>query len=417
VRGGAGIFYDRVGGDRFVHAAEAGDPYAQVVNYGPVNTQSNQTPWPVLSLGFTPRWFDPSSGLGSDLTNAGLDPHIHTPLLRQYSLGIQYEFAPHWVLELGYVGSSGINLVDAYHDYNAARLASAANPIDGQITNTLENLNSRVPYLGYIPSGLTITAFDGKSNYNSLQAAVRKHLSHGLSLQASYTWSKNLSDLLNNAGSFNGNVNDPNKLSQQVGPVSFSRPQRLIVNYSWDPPLGKHRGPSGKVLEGWNLSGVTTIQVGAPLTVTDSLAGSIYGMNGAYASTQTAQMCPGVTYPSAATSGGIDSRLGGVSGGPGYLKLSAFCAPPAVGDGTGFGNSGIGILPGPGQANFDVAAIKNTPIQEKQNLQFRAEFFNLFNHPQFGNPAVEVSSPGTFGQITTTVVNPRIVQFALKYIY
>ena len=59
----------------------------------------------MLSLGFTPRWFDPSSGLGSDLTNAGLDPHIHTPLLRQYSLGIQYEFAPHWVLELGYVGS------------------------------------------------------------------------------------------------------------------------------------------------------------------------------------------------------------------------------------------------------------------------------------------------------------------------
>jgi hypothetical protein len=416
VRGGGGLFYDRIGGDRFVHAAEAGDPYSQIENFGAVNMQTNQSPWPAESLGFSPRWFNPATGAGSGLSNAGLDPRIHTPLIRQYNLSIQYEFAPRWVLELGYVGSSGINLVDAYHMYNEAQLASPSNPINGQTTNTLQNLNARVPYVGYIPSGLTITAFDGRSHYNSLQATVRKQFSYGLSLQASYTWSKDLSDLYSGGGNTNANVNDSNNMSQQTGPTVFNRPQRLIFNYSYDLPFG-HKGIAGKLLGGWNLSGVTTIQDGTPLTITDTTAGTIYGLNGVNATVQTAEMCPGATYSSASTSGDIESRLGGKSGGPGYVNASAFCTPPTIGNGTGYGNSGVGILLGPGQVNFDASLIKNTPITERQNLQFRAEFFNLFNHPQFSNPSLAVSSPSTFGQITTTSVNPRIIQFALKYIF
>jgi hypothetical protein len=364
-------------------------------------TQTNQNPWPAESLGFLPRWFNPATGAGSGLSNAGLDPSIHTPLVRQYNLGVQYEFLPRWVLEVGYVGSSGINLVDAYHMYNQAQLASPSHPINGQTTNTLQNLNARVPYLGYIPSGLTITAFDGNSHYNSLQVTVRKQFSYGLSFQASYTWSKDLSDLYNSGANTNANVNDATNLSHQMGPTTFNRPQRVIFNYA----------------EGWNLSGVTTIQDGVPLTITDTRAGTIYGLNGVNATVQTAQMAAGATYSSVPTSGGIESRLGGKSGGPGYFNGAAFAAPPVIGNGTGYGNSGTGILLGPGNVNFDASLIKNTSITERQNIQFRTEFFNLFNHPQFSNPATAFSSAATFGQITTTSVNPRIIQFALKYIF
>jgi hypothetical protein len=102
------------------------------------------------------------------------------------------------------------------------------------------------------------------------------------------------------------------------------------------------------------------------------------------------------------------------------VNASAFCtaALPQIGNGTGYGNAGIGILLGPGQFNFDTSLIKTTRIREKHTLQFRAEFFNLFNHPQFGNPGgLAVSTPGNFGQITSTTVNPRIMQFALKYAF
>jgi hypothetical protein len=408
VRGGAGLFYDRIGGDRFVHAAEAGDPYSQIENFGAVNMQTNQNPWPAQTLGFLPRWFNPATGAGSALSNAALDPDVHTPLVRQYNFGIQYEFAPKWILELGYVGSSGINLVDAYHMYNEAMLASPSNPINGQTTNTLSNINARVPYIGYAANGLTVTAFDGSSHYNSLQATVRKQFSYGLSLQAAYTWSKDLSDL-NSASS--ANTNDTSNLSQQTGPTSFNRPQRLVLNYAYDLPFGQHQGLAGKFLEGWNLSGVTTIQDGTPLTITDSRAGTIFGITGANNTSQTAQLAPGATYASVASSGGIESRLSD------YFNVNALAPPPVIGNGTGYGNSGVGILLGPGQFNFDASLIKNTRIKESQNIQFRAEFFNLFNHPQFANPALALSTPATFGHITSSSVNPRIIQFALKYIF
>jgi hypothetical protein len=97
--------------------------------------------------------------------------------------------------------------------------------------------------------------------------------------------------------------------------------------------------------------------------------------------------------------------------------LAAFCAPPKIGDGTGFGNSGRGLITGPGQANFDISITKKIPITESKSFEFRSEFFNAFNHAQFANPATNVATPASFGIITATSVAPRIVQFALKYIF
>ena len=107
--------------------------------------------------------------------------NLHTPLVRQYNLGVQWEFLPRWVLDVGFVGSSGINLADYNHNYNTALLASPSNPINGVTTNTVANANLRVPYLGFAASGFQGTGFDGISNYNSLQSDGRgMQLSRGV---------------------------------------------------------------------------------------------------------------------------------------------------------------------------------------------------------------------------------------------
>ena len=426
VRGGFGFFYDRIGGGTFVHGLEQGYPYAITLDYSGIgsNPYNNANPYPtsaVLPLGtFASRWANFATGQTSNLNTPAVDEVLHTPLTREYNLNVQYQFAPRWVLEVGFVGSSSLNLIDQYHTVNSPLLASASTPINGITTNTSSNAALRVPILGYQPGGFQVTAFDGAANYNSLQVTVRKQLSHGLLLGAAYTYSKDLSTMAtSNAAGNGGNSNYPGNLWQQYGPVSYSHPQRLVVNYSYDLPFGNHNGAVGYLTRGWNVSGVTTVQNGTPLTITDSRGGTVFGVGSI--GTPRAQLCPGATYGQIGSSGGIEQRLGGTSGGGGYFNASAFCAPPVAPnspDGsTLFGNSGVGVILGPGQFNWDVSILKTTRLFERHDLQFRTEFFNTFNHPQFANPASVSLTAANFGQITNTSVNPRIIQFALKYIF
>jgi len=435
IRGGAGLFYDRVGIDRFVHSVQEGNPYAATVASLPDNTLANPYPaTPALGT-FGQRWVNFSTGQTSAINRPFMNEVMHTPLVRQYNLNLQYEFAPRWILEAGYVGSSGINLTDYNHNYNLASIATAARPVNGVTSTTVANRDLRVPYLGFGASTLQGTAYDGVSNYNSLQTTVRKQFSRGFSMQAAYTFSKSLTNIYNSTA----NSNLATDMAQQYGPSNFNRPHRFIVNYSWDLPFGTHTGALRTVAEGWNLSGVTTIQNGVRLTLIDTRGGTAFGnsqtsVEGGYS---RAQICPGNTYGDLITPGDVKSRLGGNSGGPGYINSAAICAPNAInpdgsattlaacpGCATLYGNSGVGILPGPGQVNFDTAIIKTTRLTESQSIQFRAEFFNLFNHAQFNGPSQntvipalpQVNSP-TGGWITSTSVNPRVLQFALKYLF
>src|SRR6202044_775392 len=191
----------------------------------------NQNPYPSTPLGsFASRWVNFNGCQPLCLTgapNSALDTpalieNLHTPLNRQYNLNVQYEFARSWILEAGYVGSSGINLLDQYHDVNAPLLASPSNPINGITVNTVDNAPLRVPILGYGTSGFQVTAFDGISNYNSLQVTVRKQFTHGFLMQGSYTYSKDLSDIQQISVGNGANSNLPSALGQQYGPVGFS---------------------------------------------------------------------------------------------------------------------------------------------------------------------------------------------------
>jgi hypothetical protein len=432
IRGGAGLFYDRVGSSKFVHAVEQGDPYALTLDYsGPgAVPYSLANPFPSTALGFTPRYFDPATGANSSL-NTPFYQTIHTPLTRQYNLGFQYEFIPQWVLEVGFVGSSGINQADYNHNYNLAQLASPSDPINGQTTNTVANSVYRVPYLGYQPIGLQGTEYDAGYHYTSLQTTVRKQFSHGLTMQGAFTWSKDLSNLqecgpTGCVGDGQANSNLATNLAQQQGPAAFSHPLRFVLSYNYLLPFGNPSGALGFLAKGWSLSGTTIWQNGTPLTFTDTNGGTAYygGANpgSGEGGSSRSQLCPGMTYNSIQSPGGIESRLGGNSGGPGWTVPGAFCAPPVAPyspDGsTLFGDSGIGIVLGPGQVNFDFSLQKITNITEKQQILFRAEFFNLFNHAQFSNPVTTQNTEGsTFGVIQSSATNPRIIQFALKYIF
>jgi hypothetical protein len=441
VRGGYGIFYDRVGQGNYNTSYTAGEPY--VVPAGQSGTANYfstlAVPYAPLTLGWTPRWANintvTQTGTSSNVSLLLMEENYRTPVVQQWNLNVQYEFKPSWVFELGYVGSYGYHLLDGQVNQNEAQLASVANPINGMTTNTTANASIRVPYLGFAPAGLSDSVSDGAEKYNGLQATLRKSFSHGLTMQAAYTYSRAFTTVITSNGT-QITVNDPT--ITDWGPNGLYRPQRLTVNYSYDLPLGKHEGFLDKVASGWTVSGVTVVQDGTPLTVTDSRGGTIYGFGGASTQVSTAEYCPGMGPANTSSAGSVQQRLGGLNGGGGWFNRTAFfgispagttnggCATagatgtPAIGNGTGWGNVGPGIVLGPGQFNWDMTVTKTTRVgglREDATLQFRTEFFNTFNHPQFNNPSVSDVSKSTFGQITSTSVNPRLIQMALKYTF
>jgi hypothetical protein len=243
-----------------------------------------------------------------------------------------------------------------------------------------------------------------------LQVTVRKRMAYGLELQAAYTWAQDLSTADHYV------YNDPDA-PIAYGRSSYYRPQRLTINYSWDLPFGKHDGFVGKFTNGWSLAGVTVVQDGLPLTVTDTRGGAIYGK----VNTSEAQFAAGMTAANVGLPGGDEARLNG------WFNKAAFAAGPpiigainGVGGGTGWGNTGVGIILGPGQLNFDSTLQKTTKVgglHEDAALVFRAEFFNAFNHAQFNTPTSVDASTGTFGVINSSAVNPRLIQFGLKYVF
>jgi hypothetical protein len=322
-------------------------------------------------------------------------------------------------LEVGYSGERGLHLIRE-RSMNQAGFASPSNPIRGETTNTLANIPLRVPFEGWSAGNMIQIESAGASWYNALLVSLNKRFSHGLQFQVSYTFARDLSTDYGsttgpNGGDSVGNQNDP---TSRYGPDNFIRQHRFIVNYTYELPSGHTKSAFvHRALGGWLLAGVTTIQSGHLLTVTDANGSNIYGITNDRASL-SATCAPGHY-----VNPGSPSSLAGTSPSQHYINTSCFAAPalinpaPPAGDGaTGFGNSGVGILGGPGQVNFDIGILKHFQVhwpREAARVEFRTEFFNAFNHSQFGDPSTAFGTPN-FGQITNTVVAPRILQFALK---
>ena len=204
-------------------------------------------------------------------------------------------------------------------------------------------------------------------------------------------------------------TNDQNNPRQSYGPTDFDRTHRVVINFTYDlPGVRNFSSIVQHITNGWTASGILVAQSGTPITVLDPAAGAVYGNfpfeNRAQLSGQTIS-----------TTGSLHSRVLGH-----YLDANGFVSAPAAPnatspDDTGFGNSGVGIIRGPGQRNFDFAIERQIPITESQSVHLRGEFFNLTNTPNFANPSNMLGTGDSFGRITAKSNNPRIIQLALKY--
>jgi hypothetical protein len=408
VRGGYGVYHSRSTGQPFLQLISA-PPYGQfrifsATSAGPF---SEQQPLPVSAPAF-PTFIPYSPTTSNAITT--FDPVYRPPIVQEYSLGTQTQITPSLVLEIGYSGARGLHLLDV-RSVNQANSASAANPIRGETTNTLANLALRVPFEGFSPYSMTQIESDGASWYNSLLVSLNKRFSHGLQAQVSYTWAKDLSTTFGSTTGPNGGqvTGNQNNLASGYGPDNFVRPQRLVINYSYQLPKPRwNNAVAQQALAGWSVQGVTVYQTGHYLTVTTSNQANAYGTT-----TDRASLSGTCTPGQYVTSGSTTSKLGN------YINKNCFMAPGVVGsDGvaTGFGNTGVGILRGPSELNFDFSLFKHFPLhklRDSAGLEFRSEFFNVFNHPLFQDPDSNFGDP-TFGQITNTYGNPRIIQLALK---
>jgi Carboxypeptidase regulatory-like domain/TonB-dependent Receptor Plug Domain/TonB dependent receptor len=406
LRGGYGIFYERLSGQ--LAAQNIGQPPFSVMQtlMGVQNAASSlqqpfNPPLPPTSAFpiFIPRTPD------SALFLAAIERHLSSPYTQQYNLNVQYEFARDFLWQIGYVGSKTTHLTGCV-EFNQARIATPQNPINGETTTTNENLTQRLPFAG-IAGGSYICETAFSANYNSLQTSVTKRFSHGLNFQGSYTFSKNLDFTSGTGGLASLDLgflgNDQTNPRQSRGPNDLDRTHRFVLSFVYEPPKFE-LGPRflRSAFSHWRFSGVSVFQSGLPITVTDSTAGSVYGNLVGF----TRAECTGANPASA---GSVTRRLNG------YFNPGAFGPPPTIGDGTGFGNCGVGILRGPDQRNVDLGIQRDFAVTEKSALQFRVEFFNLTNTPKFGLPLADHAAGPAFGVISSTASNPRIIQLAGKY--
>ncbi len=321
------------------------------------------------------------------------------PYVYQYNLNIQREVLTDTVLTIGYVGSRGVKL-PRESDFN---IGSPGNP------------KRRNPNF----SRVRFRVWDASSFYNSLQIGLNKRLSRGFQVQSSYTLSKSIDDASNLMGRGEGNERgqartmDPFDVRRDRGLSNFDIRQNLTINYTWEVPFGRTLGGMAeKLLSGWQINGITTFTSGQPMTpiIIEDL-----DQDGTDDNEQRPNLRPGRSN---------NPRLGRPDR---WFDPSAF---QSIDPGTR-GNLGRNTIIGPGLANFDFSLVKNFKVSrayEDINIQFRAEFFNMFNRANFDLPTRanvtifrRAGSNAPFvpdtGRITNTSTSSRQIQFALKIMF
>jgi hypothetical protein len=386
---------------------------------------------------------------------ASAQPQAHSPYTEQWNLAIQHDFGHGWGLELAYVGAHNVGGLGIFAPFQA-RLASPTNPItvtdiNGNTytitTNTPNNEPLRMQVLGLDRArGARLIGQFGQSIYHSSQVTVSHRFSGGLFFQAAYTWSRvidNVSgsqstDELNNTRSGQGGgqiLNDQSNPAQNRSVGDFDRPHRFIASYSWDIPAPKSGIWGTPLIQGWTISGIVTYQSGLPFSLIDSSSGGAFGNSGnnfgtgllvcnATQITSLPTCTPGTAttiQQIMARSGSIQSNLGNWLN-PNFVSTST-AVPFGRGSATGYGNVPRNAFRGPYQQNWDFSVAKRFRFAERHDLQFRFDFFNLFNHPVFNFPASldvaasRANNTTVFGQITTTALPARIIQFGLRYAF
>jgi len=340
---------------------------------------------------------NPATGriLLSPNTNVfSLDPGWRTNYTYQWNFGIQRELANNWLLELAYVGNSAHKLTGRDLTNQAFLDVDPARPTP--VLNRRPN-----PNIGDVSM---VSSIDN-SNYHALNVKLNKRYSNGLSILGAYTYSK----VMGIGGALFGDQSrqqDARNRRSEYAALEFNQTQRLTVAWIYELPFGKAKpiggslsGVAGGLAGGWSIQGAYTAHSGFPLTPTSSISSNV----GRQDTNRADRLCDGNFSASQRT---IDR----------WFDTSCFVNHPFG----RFGNSGNGIVIGPGVNSVDFTFMKSTAIpmrsREPATLQFRAEFFNGFNHPSFGDPGLGAGT-AQFGVIRSTRINGREIQLALKFIF
>src|SRR5579875_134189 len=333
----------------------------------------------------------PPATLGGGTANPfSIDKRNRTPYVQEWNFDMQHTFHRNLLLDVAYIGNTGQKLWQRRNENIATLDPTGTIPIQ-----------NREPFPAY--SWILLTYGGGWSSYNGLAVRVEKRMTQGLYLLGSYTWSHAI-DL--------GNTDDFSMISRDFkvydkGNGDYDVRHRAVVSYLWQLPFGQGRrflsnssGAVNALLGGWQLNGITTFSTGQFHTVT---LGFDYLNIGAFSTS-----VPNKVGPTFASNRNIND----------WIPASSFALPgcPTVAPcSTAMhieGNAGRNSIPMPGINNFDFSIFKTFDITEGVKTKFRAEFFNGFNHPQWGTPNLNLSST-TFGTISSLLHSPREIQFAL----
>jgi hypothetical protein len=308
-------------------------------------------------------------------------PDLKTPYLQHWNFNVQQELGRSRVLEVGYVGSKGTNLISG-RDLNQPQPSTAQFYLRPD------------PRFEDIP----ILESRGNSIYHSLQTRLQQRFSRGLTALVAYTWGKSIDD----ASNFFSSAGDPNfpqnsyDISAERARSSFDISHRLSASYTWDLPIARR----SRWLGGWQTNGIWTFQTGRPFTV--ALLPDLDNSN-----TGRSNLGFGANdRPHAVGDPALDDPSPGK-----WFNTAAFVIPPRG----QFGNAGRNVLEGPGLVTINASILKNTALTETTSLQFRAEAFNLLNRANYDLPDNFVGSP-TFGRILSAR-EPRRLQFGLKILF
>ena len=406
IRAGYGIFYDSftngVGGP--LQAPVSALPWTLAYQLGGpgfniANPYGNQPP-PFASQSFV-----------KPATVLTVDQSMRPPYAQNWNLSIEHVLGQNYLLDVRYVGNKGTRL---------PRMIEADPSVFGPGVNQ-NNIDQHRIYAGCSsdPSqpcnfaSVGLVSNIANSTYHAAQVSLSRHFARGLGFQLSYWFSKSLDGVssFNVSGSAPTDVSGENDLAQnpfniraEHGPSLFDARQRLAISGNYELPRWKSAGRAASwIVNGWQLNGIASVSSGTPFTVYDSANVSLQGQ------------APEIT-------GFYSSRpdlIANPNDGPHtpnqWVSPSAFQRLNPQTQAGQFGNEGRNVVRGPGIANIDLSLFKNFPIGENRRIQFRAECFNIANHPNFALPQNDIASP-EFGQILEAGP-PRLFQLALKLVF
>jgi len=380
IRGAFGMFFS---GQEIRTAAPLQLAYNLPFFYEPLFASDGVTPVITVSQGFPP--LNPNQAINPSVTS--VDRHLRTPYYESWNFAVQHSLPAAISIEVAYAGSKGTHLQVAT-DQNQ-------DPVPGP-----GDIQARRPYPQYGP--FTSIQNRGNSIYHALQVKGEKHLSHGLYFLSAFTYSKAINDLpeICCAQPFPQNSYD---IGAERGLADFDQKLRWVFSFDYELPFGGSRSHlNSRALDalfgGWHVGGIYTLASGFPFS---PLIGSDPSNTGSQ----------GLLRPNQLRNGNLprDQRSPNL-----WFDINAFAIPdPST---FVFGNAGRNTLIGPGQNVFDGSLRKVFAVTESQRIEFRAEFFNAFNHPNFAQPDNFIDDgPGVAGTITSIAIPMRQIQFGLKY--